>query len=131
MHLVYSFDVGGLENGVVNLKTPEVMQGFPGAFLGVTAAPTIYSMEFLDALLALFESPLADPANIDALLSVVRREVYASVIASELLYSVATSDLTASVSAAEHVFSAHAEDDTESAVKPDPATASVIKSDTL
>ena len=30
------------ENGVVNLKTPEVMQGFPNAFLGVTAAPTIY-----------------------------------------------------------------------------------------
>ena len=30
------------QDGVVNLKTPEVMQGFPNAFLGVTAAPTIY-----------------------------------------------------------------------------------------
>ena len=30
------------KDGIVSLKTPEVMQGFPDAFLGVTAAPTIY-----------------------------------------------------------------------------------------
>jgi len=29
-------------NGVVDLKTPEVMQGFPDAFFGVTSAPVIY-----------------------------------------------------------------------------------------
>ena len=30
------------KDGVVSLKTPEVMQGFPDAFLGVTSAPAIY-----------------------------------------------------------------------------------------
>lgn len=123
--LHYELVLRQLGDGVLTLEGKETALL---AHRRMTAAPTIYSMEFLDALLALFESPLADPANIDALLSVVRREVYASVIASELLYSVATSDLTASVSAAEHVFSAHAEDDTESAAKPDPTTLSVVKS---
>jgi quinoprotein glucose dehydrogenase len=30
------------EGGVVNLRTPEVMNGFPSAYLGVTSAPVIY-----------------------------------------------------------------------------------------